>query len=380
MTPEHAHRSRGRRDGLTRIVSVAASFAAHLILLAVLAHVVVPPPVPRPERIPVDLVEIPAAPPLVAPVPAPPPRAAGGDRRPGSTTRRPAAPSRSAAGASSAALADEGIVAAPRERAVPDLRPRPSLMMATPGAGVEVVTPAPGARRAEAADGADGLRRWAAELAGRARVENGLAHPYHSDLARALAGNWDVERTVKARGLSGYLSEAGDNLKTFGRVWASMAEGYGRTGAPTVVDGGADRFRELGGLPPGPARDVLAQAEVRRQLRHAWSEGHVASVRVVQERDGRLKSVELVAPSKEAALDREALAAVPAAVASLPTPPEVLAGRDELITVWEFEIEVSITPPIPVVGLEFDEVLGGLDFRAPLDRRIWKRVRLVAIL
>jgi TonB family protein len=210
-------------------------------------------------------------------------------------------------------------------------------------------------------------------------VEDGLAHPYHSELASALARSWKVEEAVKARGLSGYLANAGDNLKAFGRVWAKMAEGYGATGAPSLVDGGAERFRELSGLPPGPARDALAQAEIRRQLRGAYSEGHVASVRVVQDHDGRLRSVELVSPSNDPALDREALEAVPAAVAKVPVPAEVLAGRDLLATVWEFEIEVSITPPIPVVGLSFDEVLGGLDFRVPLDRRIWKRVRLVAI-
>jgi hypothetical protein len=102
-------------------------------------------------------------------------------------------------------------------------------------------------------------------------------------------------------------------------------------------------------------------------------------VRVVQGRDGRLESVELVAPSIDAALDREALAAVPAAVAKVPVAPEVLAGRDRLATVWEFEIEVSISPPIPIVAVEFDEALGRLDLRVPLDRRIWKRVRLVAI-
>jgi hypothetical protein len=60
-------------------------------------------------------------------------------------------------------------------------------------------------------------------------------------------------------------------------------------------------------------------------------------------------------------------------------PGEVLAGREELATLWEFEVEVSITPPVPVVGVEFDEALGHLDLRLPLDRRVWKRVRLVAI-
>ncbi|HET8539773.1 MAG TPA: TonB C-terminal domain-containing protein, partial [Anaeromyxobacter sp.] len=273
-------------------------------------------------------------------------------------------------------LAAEGIARAPQDRSAPDLRPRLSLVAPPPA--VEP-TPAAPPRDGGAAGGADGLRRSLAELAGRARVEGGLAHPHHSELAKALARGWDVERAVTARGLSGYLSEAGETLRTFGRVWQRMAQGYGGTGAPAVVDGGSQRFRELSGLPPGPARDALEQAETRRQLEDAWSEGHVALVRVVQARDGRLRSMELVSPSLDAALDREALAAVPGAVARLPPPAEVLAGREELATLWAFEVRVSIAPPIPVLGIEFDEVLAHLDVRVPLDRRIWKRVRLVAI-
>ena len=73
------------------------------------------------------------------------------------------------------------------------------------------------------------------------------------------------------------------------------------------------------------------------------------------------------------------LSLVLTAVAKVPVPPDVLAGRERLATVWEFEIEVSISPPIPLVAVEFDEALGHLDLRVPLDRRIWKRVRLVAI-
>jgi TonB family protein len=259
---------------------------------------------------------------------------------------------------------------APPERAAPDLRPRLSIVAPPPAARVEDAPPAPAG---------EVLRRWAADLAARARVEDGLSHPYHSDLASALAKSWDVEHTIEARGVSGYLAHAGENLAAFGRVWSRDAEAYGRTGETAVVDGRSERFRELAGLPPGPARDVLAQAEIGRQLRRAFSKGHVASVRVVQDREGRLESVELVSPSIDAALDREALAAVPAAVAKVPVPTDVLGGRERLATLWEFEIEVSISPPIPLVAVEFDEALGHLDLRVPLDRRIWKRVRLVAI-
>ena len=139
-------------------------------------------------------------------------------------------------------------------------------------------------------------------------------------------------------------------------------------------------MKELSGLPAGPARDALVQADIRRQLRPAFLEGHVALVQVTQAADGSLVAVELVAPSKHAVIDRAAIDGVRAAARTLPRPPvEAVAARERLVSLWEFELEVSITPPLPIVQVEFDEVLGLKDVRVPLDRRIWKRVRLVAV-
>jgi hypothetical protein len=71
---------------------------------------------------------------------------------------------------------------------------------------------------------------------------------------------------------------------------------------------------------------------------------------------------------------------VRAAARKLPVPPDdAREGRETLVSLWEFELEISITPPVPVIAVEFDEVLGLKDLRVPLDRRIWKRVRLVAV-
>jgi hypothetical protein len=211
-------------------------------------------------------------------------------------------------------------------------------------------------------------------------VENGLAHPYYRDVGRALLRAWDVERAVKEHGLPGYLAQAGENIRTFGGVWQQLAEGYGKTGAPDLVDGGSERMKELSGLPDGAARDALVQAEIRRQLRPAFSRGHVTLVRVTQAADGRLLSVELASPSKDAEIDRASMEDVRAAAEKLPVPPDDASeGRETLVSLWEFELEISITPPVPVIEVEFDEVLGLKDLRVPLDRRIWKRVRLVAV-
>lgn len=258
------------------------------------------------------------------------------------------------------------------DRPSPDLRARPPLAPSSSSAAL--------VSREGLVRQADPLRRWAEETSGRARVESGLAHPYCTTVGKALVREWDPERILKARGASGYLAQVAENVVTFARVWQRAAEGYGRTGVPDLVDGTSERIRELSGLPPGPAQDALIDAEIDRQLRSAFSEGHVATVRVTQAPDGTIRAVDLVAPSRDAEVDRDAVAAVRRAAGALPPPPhEALAGKDALVTTWEFEIEVSITPPLPVVGLDFDEVLGFRDVRLPLDRRIWKRVRLVAV-
>ena len=226
----------------------------------------------------------------------------------------------------------------------------------------------------------DPLGEWAREQAARSRVESGLVHPYYGGVGRALIHAWDVEQTVKMHGLPGYLAQAGENLRTFGRVWQQLADGYGKTGVPGLVDGGSARMKELSGLPPGPARDALVGADIQRQLRPEFSKGHVTLVRVTQAADGRLLSVELVSPSKDAAVDRAAIQGVREGAQNLPAPPEeVRAARDKLVSLWEFQLEVSITPPLPMIAFEFDEVLGLTDLRLPLDRRIWKQVRLVAV-
>ncbi len=222
---------------------------------------------------------------------------------------------------------------------------------------------------------------WLREKAGRARVESGAVHPYYQDLGRTLLKAWDAEGAIVRHGLAGRLAELGDNLRTFGRVWQQMAEGYGRTGSPGLVDGDSERVRQIAGLPAGPARETLMAAETERQLRPAFSQGQVALVRITQAATGQLLSVELVTPSSDAALDRAAVDGVRAAAERLPPPPDEVAGTGRsLVSLWEFEIEISITPPLPVVAVEFDEVLGGLrDVRLPLDRRVRKHVRLVSV-
>ncbi len=353
------------------LFALAASLAIHLAVLAAAARLASEPArAPAPGRpFAVELYRVPSPGPS-ATAPRTPARPGGPSRPKDLLRRRPGARTDASAPAPGSAVRRddraEGIARAPSE-VVPDLRARPPIPpFAVPGGGTA---------RAD-----DALREWARDRAGRSRVENGVVHPYYRDVGHALLRAWNAEQALRARGISGYVAQAGDNLRTFGRVWQRMAQGFAGTGSAALVDGSSPRMKELSGLPAGPARDALVQAEIQRQLRPALSEGHVATVRVTQAADGHLQSVELLSPSKDAGLDRAALDDVRAAARMLPVPPpEALAGRTQLVSIWELEVEISITPPIPVIGVELDEVLGLTDVRVPLDRRIRKRVRLVAV-
>ncbi len=353
------------------LLALAASVAIHLAALSVLVllpaePVVRPPAESRP--IVVELREVPA--------PSTGVPALGAAVRRGMTHRRdrggtpPSRPS-GAAAPSHGVTSDEraeGLALAPSER-TPDLRVRLPALAPEAATDGETHSAPPG----------DALRESLRDLAGRSRVESGMVHPYYRDVGHALLGAWDAERAVKKQGLSGYVAQARDNVVDFGRSWHRAAKSFARTGAPDVVDGSSARMKELSGLPAGPASDALVRTEVLRQLRIAFSEGHVTTVRVTQAADGHLLSLELVSPSKDPEIDRAALADVRAAAQTLPVPPpEALRGRTRLVSIWELEVEVSITPPIPVVSVELDEVLGLTDVRVPLDRRVWKRIRLAA--
>jgi TonB family protein len=115
-------------------------------------------------------------------------------------------------------------------------------------------------------------------------------------------------------------------------------------------------------------------------MREQFKATRRAVIRVVQDAAGKLLKVELVQPSQDAKVDKEALVDVRSAAEKLPPPPaEALEGKATLSSLWSFELIVSISPPVPTFSFEFDEALGFIDARLPLDRRIYKKVRLVSV-
>ncbi|NOJ82125.1 energy transducer TonB family protein [Myxococcus xanthus] len=216
------------------------------------------------------------------------------------------------------------------------------------------------------------------ESVGRGRVERGLVHPYYGQLGKALMKAWDADRSVKEHGLQGYFDMGMERGRAYSRIWAERAADYGASGSFAAKNGpGEDRRRPL-----STAGDptLNARREMRQQMRQEFRTTRRALLRVVQDAKGQLVDVHLLEPSHQPEVDKEALEDVRAMAEKLPPPPdEAVGGRSRLTSVWEFELLISISPPIPTFSFEFDEALGFIDTRLPLDRRIYKRVRLVEV-
>lgn len=221
----------------------------------------------------------------------------------------------------------------------------------------------------------------AKETLGRGRVDRGLVHPYYTQLGKALVKNWDADRVAKS-GLKGLAEQAGENFKLMNEIWADRASAFAKSGSPIDASAlGSNRRAPVNNNIQGISGiDLEARKEMQRQLREQFKATRRATIRVVQDKQGKLLKVELVEPSNDQNVDKEALKDVRAAAEKLPPPPdEALEGKDQLSSLWSFELIVSISPPVPTFTFEFDEALGFIDARLPLDRRIYKKVRLVSV-
>jgi TonB family protein len=220
--------------------------------------------------------------------------------------------------------------------------------------------------------------KLALETLGKGKVDRGLVHPYFTQLGKSLLKNWDAERAVTSQGFKGFLEQAKENNKAWNNIWRDRAAAYGASGSPLE----ADPALKPGRRPP-PANlnpNLDARRQMRQQMREEFRATRRATIRVVQDAQGKLLEVTLVSPSNNVQVDNEALKDVRAAAEQLPPPPpEALAGKQTLTSLWQFELIISITPPVPTLSFEFDEALQFVDMRLPLDRRIYKRVRLLSV-
>ncbi len=213
---------------------------------------------------------------------------------------------------------------------------------------------------------------------GRGKVDRGLVHPYYQTLGKALLKNWDADRSVSAKGLKGFAESTVENTKAWNKIWLDKANEFGKSGTPFELTNNARNKPTNERLLPG--QDLQARKEVQKEMAKQFKSSRRAEIKVTQALTGKLLKVELLKPSNDAFVDNQAVVDVRAAAEQLPPPPdEVIKGKTEIISTWEFELVVSITPPVPTFTFEFDEAIGFVDLRLPLDRRIYKKVRLLSV-
>lgn len=216
------------------------------------------------------------------------------------------------------------------------------------------------------------------ESIGRGKVDRGLVHPYFGQLGKALVKVWDADRAVKEKGINGYFASSMERTRTYSKIWLERAESYGKSGAYGLQGTTQEDKRR----PQSNVGDsgLQARREMRKKMREEFRATRRATIRVVQDRTGQLLDVQLVTPSNDPSVDREAMKDVRAAAEKLPAPPAEAVGNSQRISsLWQFELIISISPPIPTFTFEFDEALGFIDTRMPLDRRLYKRVRLLEV-
>lgn len=367
-------------------LALALSLVLHLVLLWWWQRIPLPPAQPPPsahstqDPVEVLVVDVPPAPP---PAPAPPsqgpePR----EREAGRKGNRPRTgpPAASPSPAPAPLASDVPRVEEAPEK--PSLLPDTGTLALQPGGDFPVLPPdepgPPGTRlRAPAhpASPQELVSQTARDTVARRRAESGLTHSYFGDMGKVLARRFrqshaDVEegRTTKekvaqkARDVSSVLSRSGE------------------------MEDPLAHPRRVDPLASGPASHPMlkeAQESLAYSLPNKWthSEG-VAVVRLTQDAGGKVRSVEIIEPSGNGGLDQAAVTAVTELGEELPSlPPEVLMGRDSVVSEWRFELLRTVGGPgakgVGVVGT-FDPVTGVEDALPTFAARSKVRVTLVA--
>ena len=343
--------------------AVLASLALHALALWAWGNR--PPetvtPIERPQLTWVDVqtVPAPASPPETEPKPAPL-----------SKTRTPvsAPPVRVKASPTRATPADAP-VRAPQlaiEPMLPNTVTPSTIAVAIPDAGVTVE---------------ENVAQWTRQAVGEQRAQSGLVHTYYATLGKALLKGWDADRPLKTTGLQAYREQFVENTRIWNNIWQQHAEVFGKSGSPFIeAPPTANRRAPVNDRSPLGTVDAVDKRALNKQMRETFKATRRAKVKVTQDATGKLLDVKLIEPSHDANVDREAVADIRAAAERLPVPPTELAKEGaQLVSIWNFELVISITPPIPTFSFEFDEAVGFIDARLPLDRRIYKKVRLVSV-
>jgi len=376
-----------RRNGLWG--ALLASAALHVLVLAWLAT---RSPSPTPTvltaepPIAIQLIELPPAPGV--PPASPPPRAVRRGTAPKSSAEAPpravaSAPAPAPAPApGSSPDAPRSISLMPSERALEEIAGSAGGPVVLDGSEGDV--PVPSSERYGWAGPGSGIHapripkdvvgEAAAEAVGKRRAELGVVDPYFREVARALEGSWTADRRdPPPQSLAETVRDFGKAVQRFKDVWLEGADRFGKTGNP--LPEGVGQAYDHGLLASG-SDQMKAMVGYQTLMSAGFTSVRRAVLRVVQDETGQIVLVELVEPSRDRDMDRQALADVRAAAERLPPPPAALLGRQaQLSSFWTFEIKLRVIPPSTGIAFEFDEK--GIQPLVPFGHQVKKSVRLL---
>jgi hypothetical protein len=185
------------------------------------------------------------------------------------------------------------------------------------------------------------VQTFAEDELAKLRVENGLVHPYFSQIRTSLAKQLENAPLFDVEGTG----------KRLAREYLKQAQSYGATGTTGARNGPRG---PIGRAPPtaserlesvskgNPAHDsmraFLQAGEAVQQLAQPAPD-LVIILELQQSLDGQLRSVQVVERSGNQAFDQYVLDSVPPALAKLTPPPTEAVGRrpEGIRTLWAVE-------------------------------------------
>jgi hypothetical protein len=173
------------------------------------------------------------------------------------------------------------------------------------------------------------------------RVENGLVHPYFSQIRSSLEKQMENPPLFDVKGNGQRIAQ--NYLKQAEQYGASGTTGPGRRPPGPIGREPPTALERLEALSKGdPEHDrmraFLAAGEAMQQLAEPAPD-LVIVLELQQEAGGQLRSVQVVEPSGNKAFDKYVLGSVPPALAKLTPPPEQALGvhKDGIRTLWAVE-------------------------------------------
>jgi hypothetical protein len=219
-----------------------------------------------------------------------------------------------------------------------------------------------------------------ADANARARVQAGLADPIYTKMGRAFLRQWDPDRVLPDSSKEFFSKRNAQNSLIAARLWQEAGSNYGKNGTP-LADGETLTETASTRLRPADAPLQGIDAQKARETYRQYMSGKFNSSRsarvMVKQVAGREPEISLIQSSGDLTIDRAAIEDIRNAIRTLQEEDETF--KKPRVSVWMMRLQILINPPVPVVGVTFDEELNVPRLDLPLGRKLFKHVELEAV-